>query len=84
MPAKKTRCKFLCTSVKENTNAADPYQTVTMRAEYDENDPEDTRFSKATPWGNIEFDLSNPAVLGMFEEGKSYFIDITPADQGDE
>lgn len=43
-------------------------------------DTENARFTKATPWGQIQLGIDNPAALEQFEVGKSYYVDFTPAD----
>ncbi|MHB9833844.1 hypothetical protein Q8F57_003295 [Paraburkholderia terrae] len=48
-------------------------------AMYDTNIPEHRRLQKATPWGIFEMTVDNPAALEMFELGKHYHFDITPA-----
>ncbi|RDU99212.1 hypothetical protein DWV00_08795 [Trinickia dinghuensis] len=49
-------------------------------AQYDPSIPEDQRFQQATPWGEFEMQVDNPAALAQLELGKSYYFDITPAD----
>lgn len=43
------------------------------------NKPDDPNhaFWKATPTGNLEMTINNPAVFGFFKPGKSYFLDFT-------
>ncbi len=76
---RKTVCKFRCETAQPNPNQPGE-QKVLLRAEYDPNDPEDTKFSKWTPWGTLETAISNPNVEGFFVEGKSYYLTITPVD----
>jgi hypothetical protein len=40
---------------------------------------ENARFTKATPWGKLEFGIDNPEALKQFEVGKSYYADFSPA-----
>lgn len=44
-------------------------------------DPESENytFSKATPSGAIELNITNPDAFGAFVEGQEYYIDFTPA-----
>ena len=73
----KARCKFRVASV--TTDAASQH-VVKMHTLYDENDPEDTRFSEATPWGSMEFGLTNPRLMGQFQPGQVYYVDLIPVD----
>jgi len=41
--------------------------------------PEDQHFSKFTPQGSLEIFVTNPAVVGTFEPGEFYYLDIIPA-----
>ena len=74
--SKRSRCKFRVSSVTLLMNA----EEVILRPEYDPNDPEDTRFSAATPSGKMEIMISNPALLGMFKPGQFYYLDLTPVE----
>ena len=78
----KARCKFRVGSVVDSNTDQDgnpTMQTIKLHAQYDENDPEDTRFAVATPWGSMEFGLSNPRLIGQFKTGDDYYLDLTPA-----
>ncbi len=69
------RAKVIC-ECKQGT-------TITFRTVYeppDERDTENQRFTQATPWGQIELGIDNPLALAQFEEGKSYYVDFSPAD----
>lgn len=41
--------------------------------------PEDNQFAKATPSGQLEITIDNPAAQGYLIPGKSYYLDFTPA-----
>lgn len=41
---------------------------------------ENNAFFEATPSGQIQFGTINEAVLAEFEPGKSYYVDISPAE----
>ena len=78
------RCKIKVREVKQTepefgTNDQ-PAETIKMSVEYDDNDPEDTKFSASTPWGEFNFKLTNPALLGQFKPGQSYWLDLTPVE----
>lgn len=76
--SKTLRAKFNCQVVE-----SDEYQeTVKLSAVYgsDEKDNEENnQFSEATPWGDLQMGISNPAAKGFFEEGKNYYMDFTQA-----
>ena len=78
----KARCKFRVGSVVRSVGASadSDYETIKLHAHYDPDDPEDTRFSRATPSGNLEFTLSNPNLLGKFRPGETYYLDLSPVD----
>lgn len=70
-----TRAKFSCTSVKKS-----PYgEEISLWALYS-NNKEDNQFAAATPSGTMSMMVSNPAVFGFFQEGKQYYLDISPAE----
>lgn len=80
----KARCKFSVGSVKDSrdSNGVLYQQVIKLHTLYDENDPEDTRFSEATPWGSMEFGLSNPRLLGQFKAGDVFYVDLSPTSGG--
>ena len=73
----KARCKFKVRTVVLNTYG----EEIELCTEYDENDPEDTKFSTATPSGILKFNLSNPNLLDTFKPGQIYYIDLTPVEE---
>ncbi|TAM50208.1 MAG: hypothetical protein EPN57_20525 [Paraburkholderia sp.] len=73
------RAKFMLSEV--TTNSYNPAaKKFKFTAQYDPSIPEDQRFQKATPWGEFEMQVDNPAAAVQFELGKQYYIDFTPAD----
>lgn len=61
---------------------SDPSETVHLMAVYSADpESENAQWSKATPSGTLSMTISNPKAQGLLEEGKEYYIDITPADQ---
>lgn len=48
--------------------------------QYDPNKEEDRSFQKATPNGQAEFVIDNPAVFPQLVIGKAYYFDITPTE----
>ena len=73
------RAKFVLseeTRVNWNSDA----RKLVFSAQYDQNTPEDQRYSKATPTGRLEMQVDNPAALEQFQLGKAYYIDFTPVE----
>ena len=70
----KARCKFRVSKVDPIWDG----EMITLHTQYDPEDPEDTKFSAATPSGNMEFHLSNPNLVGTFQVGQVYYVDLTP------
>lgn len=71
------RAKFRCSSVE--TFAPAGTRTFRFAAEYDTTVPEDQRYAKYTPSGELRIAVDNPAV--EFEPGRSYYLDFTPVEQ---
>ena len=46
------------------------------------NDPnsENARFWEASPGGDFWMNIQNPQAQGLFELGKEYYVDLTPAE----
>lgn len=72
----KTICKFRCSHVKDFGTA----EEVRLDAQYDQTLDEDRRFAQASPSGHLEVVISNPAVRGFFQPGKTYYLEATPAE----
>lgn len=70
------RAKVTCESIEGN---AASFHTVYETDDQKGADPENVRFTKATPWGNITLGIDNPAALNQFKVGESYYVDFTPA-----
>ena len=75
---KRARCKFRVSLVEQTTPDE---QSVHLLTQYDPEDPADTKFSQHTPWGNAAFGISNPALAGLFVEGREFYVDFTPVDE---
>ncbi len=65
------RGKFVCNHVIKSAHSERPVFSAVDEAEW----------SKYTPSGILEFDLSVEASLGTFIPGKKYYVDVTP-DEG--
>ena len=66
------RAKFRVESIEGNI--------IKMGTVYDETTEENRRFTRATPWGNLEMAIDNPPALAQFEVGKYYYADFVLAD----
>jgi len=71
------RAKFRCNSVTQFTPGAGGSRRYNFSAVYDTSTPENARFTKATPWADLNMNVDNPDV--DFEPGKSYYLDFTEA-----
>lgn len=69
----RVRAKFMC-SGKEGT-------TIFLHTVYsDDIQSEDGRFTQATPWGELRINVDNPNAAIVFEPGKQYYLDFSPAE----
>lgn len=73
-----TRAKFVCTGFDTDNDRTDGPRAYAFSAMYDPDQPEDQRYAKSTPVGNLKMTVDNPAVT--FEPGKAYYLDITPVE----
>ena len=72
------RAKFRCNTVEQSTSEP----TQVMRHLPDGGDssiPEDQRYAKYTPSGELRINVDNPAVV--FEPGRQYYLDFTLAEE---
>lgn len=74
------RAKFRCNSVTffGDPTDEDAGRQYTLAPIYDTTTPENERFTKATPWGELKMNVDNPAA--RLEVGKIYYLDFTEAD----
>lgn len=71
------RAKFRCQSAE--TFGPDAEQVNYRFAPvYDQAIPEDQRYARYTPAGELKLTVTNPAV--SFTPGQSYYLDITPVE----
>lgn len=75
---KMVRGKFSLREIVQYAYGGESRELV-FRAMYDPDLPEDQKYAKATPTGEIKIMVDNPAALAQFELGKSYYVDFTPA-----
>lgn len=71
------RAKFRCHYIQKSDD--DSYRTIHMSPVTDDT-PENKTWSKYTPGGQLQMCISNPTAFEQFEQGKEYYIDISPAD----
>lgn len=71
----KTRCKF---TVEKVTRYQGKFEQITLNAVHGGLSEEDKSFSAFTPSGKLEITVTNPVVVGTFEPGKSYYLDLIP------
>ena len=71
------RAKFRCHFIQKSDD--NQSQTIHM-SPVTADTPENKTWSKYTPGGLLQMHISNPDALGQFEQGKEYYIDITPAE----
>lgn len=73
------RAKFRVVSVTKSVWNADQV-TVKMSPMYEQPTEENISFSKATPSGSIELDITNPAASEQLTLGAYFYVDFTPAE----
>lgn len=72
----KMRAKLTIESVEKY--GADS-EVIRFRAKYDpQNSPEDNSYSKYTPCADATFTITNPALVGTFKAGETFYVDFTP------
>ncbi len=74
----KTRCKVRVVGVEKLEGFGG--ENVRLAASYDTSNPEDVSFAQATPSGELKIYVSNPKVIGTFEPGKNYYLDLVPCE----
>lgn len=53
------------------------YSTLRFECRYDCRIPEHQRFYEATPFGQVEMMVNNPAALEEFQIGQDYYADFS-------
>jgi hypothetical protein len=53
-------------------------KTLRFEARCDQTIPEDQRFQKATPYGQVELQVDNPGAIEKFALGQEYYVDFSP------
>lgn len=58
------------------------FNPVSKSGQYNEHgSDEDNTFAKYSPSGQFVLTVANPALLGTFKVGETYYVDFTPADK---
>lgn len=75
------KCKFNCNwkEVNKLSNGEPDAVTIKMSPVYDGNE-ENKKFFKYTPGGELDLYVVNPEFAECIKMGKTYYIDITPAE----
>ncbi len=68
--------KFTVVSITDNGPHA--AKQVKLNCTYDTTIPEDQRFLKATPWGEITMLIDNPLALDEFTHGRQFYATFSP------
>ena len=73
--AGRVRAKMVCTS-------NEPYQdgNRVVFAAVTSGSEENESFFKYTPCATLDMSIVNPAAAAVFEKGKTYYLDLTPAE----
>ena len=73
----KVRAKFECVGIEDQPGSE---QKVVRFSPVTGDSEENKSFSKYTPAGNLELTISyETEASNSFEQGKEYYVDITPA-----
>lgn len=72
------RAKFRFDNVQKRCGST--AETLTFYAVNDDGIPENEKYHKYTPSGELKITVDNPAALEQFELGKCYYLDFTPAE----
>ena len=75
------RAKFFVSKIEHlhTPNPGDMIANVFLQPVYGDS-PENKRWSKYTPQGEIKMTITNPGAVQQFEIGKAYFVDFKAID----
>jgi len=68
------RAKMMCSVVHKQMYG----EEVEFSCQYDPMLPEDKRFSEATPSGSMRIMITTTSLLGYYQPGQCYYLDMTP------
>jgi len=69
------RAKFMVQEITKNNWGG---TEVLLRPQYDPDLPEDQKFAKATPSGELRMDVDNPKALEELSMGRVFYLDFVP------
>jgi hypothetical protein len=70
------RAKFYVNSVTQHSGGVEEAHLSPVTSGSEEN----KSFSRWTPSGKLDMQITNPGAQGFFQPGKEYYLDITPAE----
>lgn len=80
------RCKFRCVERKEIASSYGPkaegqktQEAIVLQAV---TGPGNESWSKWTPSGRLEVQITNPTALDVFKVGEEYYLDVYPVPEG--
>lgn len=76
----KVRAKFTVQEIT-SVNWSPTVRIIKLFPICDTNTPENQRFTKATPAGEIWLQIDNPPASDVFTLGKTFYVDFTPSEQ---
>ncbi len=79
--AEKTRALFTVSEVLERKDKDGGTMGVIVRMNPSYETGVNKAFWQATPSGNLEMQINNPAVFDFFRSGQKYWLDFTPAEK---
>ncbi|MCC6546218.1 hypothetical protein IT570_03530 [Candidatus Sumerlaeota bacterium] len=74
------KAKFKCVSKKETAYSTE----IEFEAVCADEIPENQRYHKWTPSGNVKIAVTNPDAIASFLVNKKYYLDFTPVDAANE
>lgn len=79
-------CKFTYSTEEKSKHSpgSNPYVRMKFTTQYDPTLPEDQRFCKATPSGDITMVVDNPVVSEKMELGQQYYVYFVPVPKKEE
>lgn len=76
------KAKFRCLKVEAQTVG---YENVSFEPRYEDGDDAVNKsWSEATPSGQLEMCITNPALMGHFKPGRQYMVTIEEAPEAEQ
>ena len=72
------RAKLHLTAITDQEYGGKSFKFVTW---YDTSIPEDQRFESATPSGELNINVTNPAVIEQFHLGDDFYVDFNKVEK---